>query len=92
MRQKLKVSPPLRSPQMRVLIIFAVAAAFSVPALADSCTEQAGAKKLHGAAETSFLKKCTSDVSAKCAADASARKLHGAAAKSFTDKCVRDGS
>ena len=77
---------------MRMLITLAAAAAFSAPALADSCTAQAGAKNLHGAAQTSFMKKCTSDVSAKCAADATAKKLHGAAAKSFTDKCVREGT
>ena len=77
---------------MRMLIILAAAAALSTPALAESCTAQAGAKNLHGAAETSFIKKCTSDVSAKCAADSTAKSIHGAAAKSFTDKCVRDGT
>jgi hypothetical protein len=77
---------------MRMLIILAAAAALSAPAFADSCTAQAGAKNLHGAAESSFIKKCASDVKAKCDADAAAKNLHGAAAKSFTDKCVREGT
>lgn len=76
---------------MRMLIILA-AGALSAPALADSCTAQAGAKNLHGAAESSFIKKCASDVKANCAADATAKGLHGAASKSFTDKCIRDGT
>ena len=62
----------------------------SVPALADTCAAQATAKKLHGAAETSFVKKCTSDAKLKCEADAKAKNLHGAAETSFTAKCVRD--
>ncbi len=77
---------------MRMLIILAAAAALSAPALADSCTAQAGAKNIHGAAQTSFMKKCSGDVKAKCASDASAKNLHGAAAKTFTDKCVREGT
>lgn len=62
----------------------------SVPALADNCATQATAKKLHGAAETSFVKKCTSDARTKCEADAKAKNLHGAAETSFTAKCVRE--
>jgi hypothetical protein len=77
---------------MRILIVLAVLSSFCGPALADSCTAQANAKKLHGAAEASFMKKCATDVRSKCDADAKAKNLHGAAAKSFTDKCVRDGT
>ena len=62
----------------------------SVPALAYTCAAQATAKKLHGAAETSFVKKCTTDAKVKCEADAKAKNLHGAAETSFTAKCVRD--
>ena len=32
-------------------------------AWADPCTDQADAKKLSGAARTSFVKKCTTDMS-----------------------------
>jgi hypothetical protein len=52
---------------------------------ADSCKVQATGKKLHGAALTSFAKKCCSD-------QADTRKLHGAAKTSFTKKCVSDAT
>lgn len=77
---------------MRILMAVAIGACLASPALADSCSAQASSKKLHGAAETSFIKKCSADVKAKCEADAKAKSLHGAAEKSFTDKCVRDGT
>jgi hypothetical protein len=75
---------------MRMLIALAAIGCLAGPALADTCSAQATAKKLRGAAETSFLKKCTSDAKVKCDADAKAKNLHGAAATSFTTKCVRD--
>ena len=74
---------------MRLLIALAAIACLASPALADTCAAQATAKKLHGAAETSFVKKCTSDAKVKCEADAKAKNLHGAAETSFTAKCVR---
>jgi hypothetical protein len=77
---------------MRFLVVLAAWATLAAPALADTCTAQAMAKNLHGAAETSFVKKCTADVKSKCEADAKAKNLHGAAATSFTGKCVRDGT
>jgi hypothetical protein len=77
---------------MRAFIILAAISCLASPALADSCTAQSGAKNLHGAAETSFMKKCTTDVKSKCDADAKAKNLHGAAATSFTAKCVKDGT
>ena len=49
----------------------------------DSCTVQATAKNLHGAALNSFAKKCCKD-------QASAQKIHGAAEISFTKKCMTD--
>ena len=61
-------------------------------AMADTCAAQVTAKKLHGAAETSFVKKCTSDATTKCDVDAKAKKLSGAAATSFTKKCVKDAT
>ena len=59
---------------------------------ADSCATQAAAKKLHGAAEASFIKKCASDATANCEASAKAKSLHGAAETSFVKKCVRSPS
>ena len=77
---------------MRVLMIVAAVGCLAGPALADTCSGQAAAKKLHGAAQTSFMKKCTADVTAKCGSDAKMKKLHGAAEASFTAKCVHDGT
>jgi len=51
----------------------------------DSCKMQAGAKNLHGAALTSFAKKCCND-------QAAAQNLHGAAQSSFTKKCMSDAT
>jgi hypothetical protein len=78
---------------MRALIaLAAVGCLISAPAFAEGCAAQASAKKLHGAAETSFVKKCTTDAKAKCDADAKAKNLHGAAETSFTAKCVKDSA
>ena len=77
---------------MRLLIAFAAIALVAGGATAETCKAQSEAKKLHGAAETSFLTKCEKDVKAKCEADAKAKNLHGAAETSFTTKCVKDAS
>lgn len=60
------------------------------PALADTCKATADAKKLHGAALTSFMKKCETDSKAACDSQAAEKKLAGAAMTSFTTKCMRD--
>ena len=60
------------------------------PALADTCKATAEAKKLHGAALASFMKKCERDSKAACDNQAAEKKLAGAAKTSFTNKCVRD--
>ena len=57
---------------------------------AQSCTIQAGEKKLAGAAKTSFMTKCEKDAGAACDKQAAERKLNGAAKTSFTTKCVKD--
>jgi hypothetical protein len=56
----------------------------------QSCKAQATAKKLAGAAQTSFMKKCQADAEKACDASAAAKKLAGAAKTSFTKKCVGD--
>jgi hypothetical protein len=78
----------------RFAVSFLILASFAgSAALADdSCKMQAAAKSLHGAAETSFLKKCASDAKTKCQADAKAKNLHGAAQTSFVNKCAKDAS
>lgn len=60
------------------------------PAFADTCKATADAKKLHGAALTSFMQKCEKDSKAACDSQAAEKKLAGAAKTSFTTKCVRD--
>jgi hypothetical protein len=69
-------------------IIGAFVASFWVVTAAmadDSCKVQATGKNLHGAALTSFSKKCCKD-------QAAAKNLHGAAETSFTKKCVSDAT
>ena len=62
------------------------------------CEAQAAAKKLAGAAKTSFVGKCVKDASAsakasQCEKAAADKKLAGAAKNSFVQKCVKtDGA
>jgi hypothetical protein len=74
----------------KLAIPLAILIGLAGPAFADTCKSQATAKSLHGAAETSFLKKCTSDAKAKCETGAKAKSLHGAAETSFVTKCMKD--
>src|SRR5438045_1102536 len=77
----------------RIFTAFAIICALGRGAFADgTCKAQSAAKKLHGAAETSFMTKCEKDAKAKCDVDAKAKKLHGAAETSFTKKCVKDAT
>jgi hypothetical protein len=55
-----------------------------------SCKARAADKKLAGAAQTSFMKKCHADATQACDARAADKKLAGAAKTSFTKKCVAD--
>ncbi|MBU6259712.1 MAG: hypothetical protein KGL18_18485 [Burkholderiales bacterium] len=62
---------------------------------AGSCADQAAAKKLNGAAKTSFVKKCEKTTAAPAAASAcmtqaAGKKLKGAAKNSFVKKCEKD--
>ena len=75
---------------MKTILIAAAFALVSSAAMAESCKFEAGAKKLAGAAQSSFLKKCEKDAKATCDAQAADKKLAGAAKTSFTKKCVRD--
>jgi hypothetical protein len=75
---------------IRFGIAVLIAGLIAGPAMADTCKATADAKKLHGAALTSFLKKCEADAKTVCNAQAANNKLHGAAQTSFTTKCVRD--
>ena len=55
-----------------------------------TCKSQSADKSLHGAAEKSFLTKCTKDAKTACDTQAVDKKLAGAAKASFTKKCVND--
>ena len=55
-------------------LIASVAYAQSPP----TCKAQSAEKKLHGAAEKSFITKCTKDAQTACDAQAAEKKLHGA--------------
>lgn len=61
----------------------------------QSCADQAAAKKLSGAAKTSFVDKCMrtqnqASPMARCEQAAKEKKLSGAAKTSFINKCVKD--
>ena len=78
---------------MKRFIIAALIASFSVgTALAQSCESRAmssDGKPLHGAAKTSFVKKCKRDACESKAVSKDGKPLYGAAKKSFMTKCGR---
>jgi hypothetical protein len=75
---------------MKKLAIALALTVLSSAAYADSCKVTSAEKKLAGAAQTSFMKKCETDAKKACDAQATEKKLHGAAQTSFTKKCVTD--
>jgi hypothetical protein len=78
---------------MRRIILAALISCFAVgTAAAQSCESQAVSaadQPLHGAAKTSFIKKCKRDACAGKAVSAEGNPLHGAAKNSFMAKCMR---
>jgi opacity protein-like surface antigen len=77
----------------RFLFVAAIAFGLCNSAFAaDTCAAQADAKKLAGAARTSFTKKCEADSAkpAACEDQATTKKLAGAAKTSFMKKCEAD--
>jgi hypothetical protein len=73
-----------------VLAVGVICVGVGTSQAADSCKAQASAKKLAGAALTSFMTKCQRDAGAACETQAAGRKLAGAAKTSFTKKCTSD--
>ncbi len=62
-----------------------------------TCAAKAAEKKLAGAANNSFIKKCEKDAAAAspkaaCEAKAGEKKLRGAAKNSFVKKCEKDAA
>ena len=78
---------------MKRMILAAVITSFAVgTAMAQSCESKAVSaegKPLHGAAKTSFLRKCKRDACESKAVSAEGKPLHGAAKNSFMAKCKK---
>jgi hypothetical protein len=78
---------------MRQLVLIAMITLFTVgTASAQSCESQAvsaSGRSLHGAAKTSFIKKCKRDACAGKAVSEAGKPLHGAAKNSFMAKCMK---
>ena len=78
---------------MKRIILAAVITFFGVGAvMAQSCESKAVSaegKPLHGAAKTSFLRKCKRDACESKAVSAEGKPLHGAAKNSFMAKCKK---
>lgn len=72
------------------LALIAFSASFAHAAADSACMAAAKEKKLAGAAQNSFVKKCESEAMAKCEAAAAEKKLAGAAKNSNVKKCVRE--
>jgi hypothetical protein len=78
---------------MKQIVIALAISMFAVGAAnAASCSTQAKDKKLAGAAQTSFMTKCTTDAKSSCEKQATDKKLAGAAKDSFTKKCIADAA
>ena len=75
--------------RLALAVLFSVLAS-SAFAQSPSCKVQAAEKKLAGAAQNSFMKKCETDAQKACDTAAAGKKLAGAAKTSFTKKCVTD--
>jgi hypothetical protein len=77
---------------MKKILLAALFSTLAATAFAQSptCKSQSAEKNLHGAAEKSFLTKCSKDAKTSCDAQAAEKKLNGAAKTSFTKKCVSD--
>jgi hypothetical protein len=78
---------------MKGIIFSAVIMSFGIStAVAQSCESKAVSaegKPLHGAAKTSFVRKCKRDACEGKAVSAEGKPLHGAAKNSFMAKCKK---
>jgi hypothetical protein len=87
------VSATKKEEMMKRIILAALITSFTIgTALAQSCESKAvgrDGKPLHGAAKTSFVKKCKQDACATKAVSSEGKPLYGAAKNSFMAKCKR---
>ena len=78
---------------MKRIILAAVIGSFAIgTAMAQSCESKAVSaegKPLHGAAKTSFVRKCKRDACESEAVSKEGKPLHGAAKASFIAKCKK---
>jgi hypothetical protein len=78
---------------MKRVILAALITFFAIgTAMAQSCESKAVSKEgkpLHGAAKTSFVRKCKRDACESQAVSKEGKPLHGAAKASFMAKCKK---
>ena len=77
---------------IRVILVALITSCLIGTAMAQSCESKAVSaegKPLHGAAKTSFVRKCKQDSCAGKAVSAEGKPLHGAAKNSFMAKCKK---
>jgi hypothetical protein len=78
---------------MKRVILAALITFFAIgTAMAQSCESKAVSKEgkpLHGAAKTSFVRKCKRDACESQAVSKEGKPLHGAAKASFLAKCKK---
>ena len=76
----------------RIILIALMTSCLIGTAMAQSCESRAVSaegKPLHGAAKTSFIRKCKQDACGSKAVSADGKPLHGAAKNSFMAKCKK---
>ena len=76
----------------RLFLIALMTSSLIGTAMAQSCESRAVSaegKPLHGAAKTSFIRKCKQDACGSKAVSADGKPLHGAAKNSFMAKCKK---
>ena len=76
----------------RVILVALITSCMISAAMAQSCESKAVSaegKPLHGAAKTSFVRKCKQDACEGKAVSAEGKPLHGAAKNSFMAKCKK---
>jgi hypothetical protein len=77
---------------IRIILVALVTSGTIGTAMAQSCESKAVSaegKPLHGAAKTSFIRKCKQDVCESQAVGKEGKPLHGAAKNSFMAKCKK---
>jgi hypothetical protein len=76
----------------RVILVALITSCVIGTAMAQSCESKAisaEGKPLHGAAKTSFVRKCKQDACESKAVSAEGKPLHGAAKNSFMARCKK---